>query len=318
MELKRRDFIKGIAAASATVATTGAFALGNLASGDTQRVQISYFTKLLDGYETSFMAETLAMAGIDSLDVTVRPKGKIEPERVKDDFPKYVETARKAGLRTDMMVTAIESPDEPYTRQVLETAAKLGVKHYRMNWLKYDFNKGIEQSLAGIKSKLSALAQLNQSIGIQAGYQNHSGNSFGAPLWDVYQVIRDLPLQWIGSQYDIRHAVVEGAASWVIAIDLLKKNIASLAIKDFTWEVSGNKAKILNVPLGEGVVDFDKYFSILKELQIKAPVTLHVEYPVVNADEEKLPLLQQQKIMVPKIKHDVDFIRNNFQKYQLG
>lgn len=318
MELKRRDFIKGMAATTATVAAGSAFALNSMANSNAQRVQISYFTKLLDGYDTSFMTETLAMAGVDSLDVTVRPKGKIEPERVHDDFPKFVETARKAGLRTDMMVTAIESPDQPYTRQVLETAAKLGVKHYRMNWLKYDFNQGIEKSLTEFKGKLSALAQLNQSIGIQAGYQNHSGNSFGSPLWDVWQVIRDLPLEWIGSQYDIRHAVVEGAASWELALNLLKNNIASLAIKDFTWEVSGNKAKVVNVPLGDGIVDFDKYFSLLKKLQIKAPVTLHIEYPVVNAEEEKLPLLQQQKIMVPKIKHDVDFISNYFQKYQLG
>ena len=306
-----------MAASAAIVATNSAFAF-NYAGSETSKAQIAFFTKLLDAYDNDFLAETLAMAGVDGFDVTVRPKGKIEPEKVKDDLPRFVETGRKYGLKTEMMVTGISSADEIYTKQTLETAAKLGIKHYRTQWLDIDFKKGVDKSLAEIKSKFEGLTQLNQSLGIQAGYQNHSGVRFGASIWDLYEVIKDFPVKYFGCQYDIRHAMCEASASWIIGLNRIKNNISSIAIKDFTWKVNGKKTEIVSVPLGEGLIDFDKYFGVLKDFGLKAPVTLHIEYPMLNADEAKLPLLEQQKILVPKIRHDVDFVKSYIQKYLLG
>jgi sugar phosphate isomerase/epimerase len=200
---------------------------------------------------------------------------------------------------------------------VLETSAKMGIKHYRIGYYAYDFKKGIVESLNAIKVKLTQLARLNKEIGIQGGYQNHSGTRVGAPMWDVWELIRELPVEQISSQFDIRHAVTEAAASWVIALRLLHKNIGSLAIKDFTWGISGNKAKVVSVPLGEGIVDFNLFFSTLKELNLVAPISMHIEYPFLSKEEESLALLQKQKIMVAKLKKDVDFIRANLVKYQL-
>ena len=168
-----------------------------------------------------------------------------------------------------------------------------------------------------IKEKLGLLARLNKETGIQGGYQNHSGTKVGAPMWDVWELIKDLPPEQISSQFDVRHAVTEGASSWILAMRLLHKNIGSLAIKDFTWEVSGRKAKVVSLPLGEGIVDFDLFFKTLKELNIIAPISLHVEYPLIGKEEEGLPLLQKQQVIVTKIKKDVDFIRTNLMKYQL-
>ena len=130
--------------------------------------------------------------------------------------------------------------------------------------------------------------------------------------------IRDLPVERISSQFDIRHAVTEGANSWILSLHLLSRNIGSLAIKDFTWEVKNGKAKLISVPLGEGIVDFDRYFAALKELNIVAPITLHIEYPLLSKEEETLSLLQKQKIIVTKLKKDADFIRSRLTKYQMG
>ena len=59
------------------------------------------------------------------------------------------------------------------------------------------------------------------------------------------------------------------------------------------------------------------YFKTIKELNIVAPVTLHVEYPLLNAEEEKQSLIEKQKIMVPKIRHDIDFLRSYLNKYEI-
>lgn len=279
---------------------------------------VAFFTKPLDGYELEFMTASLAMAGIDGYDLAVRPNGRVVPERVADDLPKVIETGRKYKLHTEMMVTAITDAKDKFAELTLKTAAKEGIKHYRLGYYEYNFKKGIPESLDEIRKKLEGLAGLNKEIGIQAGYQNHSGTRVGGPMWDVWELIKDFQTESISSQFDVRHAVTEGNASWVVAQRLLSKNIGSLAIKDFTWEVTNRKAKVVNTPLGDGIVDFDLFFQTVKDLDIVAPITLHVEYPFLSASEEKLPLLQKQKIIVSKLKKDTDFIRSKLNQFQLS
>jgi L-ribulose-5-phosphate 3-epimerase len=216
-----------------------------------------------------------------------------------------------------MMVTAINDADDENSKTVLETAARYGIKHYRPGYYNYDFKKGIEESLRQIKVEINKLSLLNKEIGIQAGYQNHAGTRFGAPVWDIWNVIKEFPSDVMSCQFDVRHAVTEGSSSWVLALHLLKNNIGSLAMKDFTWDISGGKSKVLSVPLGEGILDFDLYFKTVKELNIIAPITLHTEYPLLLKEEENLPLLQKQKIIIGKIKKDVDFLQYYLHKYQL-
>jgi sugar phosphate isomerase/epimerase len=216
-----------------------------------------------------------------------------------------------------MMVTAITDASDLDTERLLKTASELGVKHYRLGYYDYDYKVGIVESLKIIRNRLELLAQLNKNIGIQGGYQNHSGIRVGAPLWDVWELIQNIPLELISSQFDVRHAVTEGNSSWIIALRLLSKNIGSLAIKDFTWQINNKKSQVVSVPLGEGIVDFDLFFSTIKELNIKAPISLHIEYPFLSTDEEKLTLLQKQKIIASKLRKDVDFIRFNLEKFKL-
>jgi hypothetical protein len=58
-------------------------------------------------------------------------------------------------------------------------------------------------------------------------------------------------------------------------------------------------------------------FNLAKELNIVGPVTLHVEYPLLEKGEEKLTLIQQQEVIVRKLKKDTDFINSYLRKYQL-
>jgi L-ribulose-5-phosphate 3-epimerase len=314
--INRRTFIRGTAATIATLPFSGVLASG-VGEVTNKKYPIAFFTKPLDHFELPFMAETLAMAGIDGFDLAVRPKGRVEPNRVSDDLHKAIETGKSFGLNTEMMVSGITGHNDEHAEEVLKAAASVGIKHYRLGYYSYDFSKGIVESLAGIREKLESLVQLNRKIGIQAGYQNHAGTRMGAPMWDVWESIKNLPKEYISCQFDIRHAVTEGSSSWILALHLLGKNIGSLAIKDFTWDVSGGRARVVNVPLGEGIVDFDLFFITIKELNIIAPMTLHIEYPFLSKEEENLPLSQRQRIIVSKIKQDVDFIRANLNKQKL-
>jgi L-ribulose-5-phosphate 3-epimerase len=309
MKLSRRRFIQTTALTGAFMPFAGAVA-SEIQSANQNRPRIYYFSKDLDKYETEFMAETLRLAGVDGLDLTVRPGGKVEPEKVADDLPKVVETGNKYNLATHLIVTAITGTEDPLTERVLKTSSALGVKHYRLGYYDYDLSEGVLKSLERIKSRLKSISDMNRHFNIQAGYQNHSGGRVGSPGWDVWELVKDFPVETISSQFDVRHAKVEGNMSWIFILHLLSKSIGSLAIKDFTWHVENGRARIVNVPLGEGLVDFNLYFQALKELKINAPITLHVEYPLLTAEEESGTLLAKQKIIVEKIRKDVQFIRN--------
>ncbi len=316
MDCNRRKFIKNMTVIAGAISVSNVY--GAVFSNRIEaNFPIAFFTKPLDNFEIDFMSETLAESGIDGFDLAVRPRGRVEPEQIKEDLPKVIEAGKKYGLETKMMVTAIKSIYEPYTKNILETAANLGIEHYRLGYYDYNFKDGIESSLSSIRNEIENLTQLNKELGIQGGYQNHAGKRFGAPVWDVWNVIKDLSTNAMSSQFDIRHAVTEGSSSWILALHLMKKNIGSLAIKDFTWDVSTGKARVESVPLGDGIVDFELFFKTIKELNIVAPITLHIEYPLLSKEDENLPLLQKQKVIIAKIKKDVDFIRLNLRKYQI-
>ena len=228
--------------------------VGKINSG-AKKYPISFFTKTLDNYEMEFMAESLAMAGVDGFDLAVREGGRVNPAHVEDELPKVIEAGRKYNLSTGMMVTDIKGIGTPFAEKVLQTAAHYGIKHYRwMGPLEYDFKQGIWESLSQHKKDILYLLELNEKYGIQGSYQNHTGARIGSPVWDLWELMRDYPVELISNQFDICHAMAEGAASWILSMRLLSKHIGSLAIKDFTWQVENRKAKLICVPLGQGIV----------------------------------------------------------------
>jgi sugar phosphate isomerase/epimerase len=216
-----------------------------------------------------------------------------------------------------MMVTELLSASDPFADRILKTASANGIKYYRFGWAPYDEKAPIMDSVKKYHEELVRLTGLNKKYGIHGGYQNHAGARIGGPVWDLHEVLRDLPAEFTGSQYDVRHAMVEGANTWMLGMRLIAPHIRTLAIKDFTWQTVKGKPQAVTVPMGEGMVNWDVFFRMVKELNIVGPLTLHVEYPLLENGEEKLSLSQQQEIIVRKFKKDADFINSYLNKYKL-
>jgi sugar phosphate isomerase/epimerase len=197
---------------------------------------------------------------------------------VKEDLPRAVEASREAGLEVTMITTAITGVDDPHAEAVLETAARLGIRHYRMGWVPYG-DEGVRRTLDDMVPRWRELAALNQELGIHGGYQNHSGLSLGAPIWDLLLVLEEVGSPWVGCQYDIRHAVVEGAFSWVRDLEVIAPFIDTLVAKDFAWGPREEGLRVLDVPLGAGEVPLAEYVRELRRLGVSAPFSMHFEYP---------------------------------------
>ena len=312
----RRKFISTMAVAGAAIpfASTLESYMPGTAEG---KFPVRLFSKPLDSYDFGFMCECISKSGIGGFDLTVRSGGKVEPAAVETALPKLVDEAKKFNLAIDMMVSGIVSAIDPDTDKVLKTASSLGVTHYRLGYYEFDNKIGIWESLQKHKAGLKGIVELNRKYRIHGGYQNHAGTRVGGPVWDLYELLRDFPPEFAGCQYDVRHAMVEGTNSWIIGMRLIASHIRTLAIKDFTWKTGNGKPQAVTVPLGEGMVNFDLFFKTVKELNITGPITLHIEYPLLEKGEEKLSLIQQQEIIVRKLKKDMDYLNIYLNKYQL-
>ncbi len=314
----RRSFIKSVSALSAGVAASGLHPLlaempHTQGPGQSER-KIYIFSKHLQWLDYEKMAETAKLNGFDGVDLTVRPKGHVFPENVKKDLPKAIKAIRKNGLLADRMTTAITSADDPLTEDILQTASELGVTNYRMGWLEYNSSISVQENLEKCKIQLAKLADLNLKYGLKAAYQNHAGEMVGGPLWDIGIMLEDIDNAYIGVRYDIRHATVEGGKSWPVSMKYLADRINSFDIKDFIWKEIDGKWQPFNVQIGDGMVDFDRYYQLIKEHHIQGDFTIHLEYPIGGAEHGATELSVSPEVVISAMKHDLLKLRELISK----
>ena len=272
-------------------------------------LKIYIFSKHLQFLNYHDMAEAAAEMGFDGIDLTVRPKGHVLPERVENDLPKAVEAMRKVGFAPLMMTTTVEDAENTTDRKILESAAKLRFQYYRMNWLKYPEEKSMPSSIEHFQQKIKALSLLNRELNLTGCYQNHAGTLIGSSLWELWQLLKEVDKQHMGIQYDIRHAVVEGGLSWQNGLRLIQSQVKTLAIKDFHWQKENGKWVVHDTPIGEGMVDFKTYFKLLKQYKVNVPVSLHLEYSLGGAEHGATKLSCDKQIVFNAMKKDLQKVR---------
>lgn len=274
-----------------------------------EKIKVSIFSKHLHWLNYDDMAALAAELGFDGVDLTVRPDGHVAPARVTDDLPKAVEAIEKAGLKVYSIVTNIKTAHEKDTEPILKAASALGIKYYRTAWFNYDKTISVQANIKAINKRFSDLAAINKKYGIHGGYQNHSGDLFGASQWDLWLGLDGLDPGFIGCQYDVRHATTEGADTWPVTLDLLKAFIKTINLKDFCWDKKDGKWQVKSVPLGEGMVDFERYFTLLKQYHISCPLSLHCEYPLGGAEDGARKLSISREAFATAVKTDLNKLR---------
>ena len=307
------------------------------ASGDAPgKLKICVFSKHLQWTDVHDAAAVARDIGFDGIDLTVRAGGHVLPERVEADLPGAVETVRRAGLQVPMITTDIASVRTPHIEAVLKTANQLGIHHYRWGGLTYPADEGIPEKLNELKPQMKALAELNQEHRICGMYHTHSGPGMvGGPIWDLWTVFQGLDPRWIGINYDIGHATVEGGyGGWIASSRLVKDSMRGIALKDFTWGQNKKNTthqdpydKSLSIenawvphwcPTGQGMVNFAGFFAIVKANRFSGPVQLHFEYPGLGGaqnGDKKLTIPRQE--LIDAMRRDLTFARGVMGQQQL-
>lgn len=282
--LSRRHFV-----VQATLATA-AWAVGShsncsAASKERSRFPIIGFSKPFQKLTADETAELVEEVGWDGIEIPVRNKGQIEPERAADELPRFAEALRRRNRDIFLVATDIVSLKTPHCELVLRTIAKLGIKRLRLGFVSYPNDRSPAEWLRQLAPELKEIATACGDLGLQAGFQNHSGaRSVGAPVWDVYSMIKDLDPRKIGFCFDIGHATVEGGLSWPVEARLAEPFLTAVFVKDFYWKKEGRGWKDAWCPLGEGMVN-RAFFDWLKTTNYAGPICQHHEYELGDAKQ---------------------------------
>ncbi|MGQ0636596.1 MAG: sugar phosphate isomerase/epimerase family protein [Planctomycetaceae bacterium] len=296
IDLNRRVFLKrGVLGATALGMTISQSCATDVESPP--RFPLIGFTKPFQELTAEQTAELVATAGWDGVEIPVRAKGQIEPEHAPDELPRYAELLRARRLDIHIVTTDITSLSTPHAETVLQSMAKLGIKRLRLGFFIYTADKSPTERLKEIAPALRDIADACCELDLQAGFQNHSGAQFvGAPVWDVYSIIRDLDPKHIGFCFDIGHASLEGGLSWPTESRLVEPFLTAVFVKDFVWKKEVSGWKDIWCPLGEGMVN-RAFFDWLKKSNYRGPISQHHEYNVGEGSERIAKFQRDLKVL---------------------
>lgn len=244
------------------------------------RPQLCIFSKHMAGFKWDELGAKAKELGFDGVDLTVRPKGHVLPERVAEDLPRAVDAIRKHGLSVPMITTDLKDAADAAARPTFEAMKRAGVPLYKVGYWVYKKDPNVLATVAECRRKLQGLLALSAPLGLTAGLHNHSGTDVGCAVWDYREIMAGIPAKEAGYYFDPGHSVVEGGSfGWRVSLDLALEKLKMSAIKDFYWEKRDGKWRNRWCPLGEGMVPWPEFFAAYAKAGYMGPISLHMEYP---------------------------------------
>jgi sugar phosphate isomerase/epimerase len=185
------------------------------------------------------VAEAAIEMGFDGVDLTVRPyPGHVDPEKVAQDLPPFVNTLRKHRLQVINVTCPITDADSPNAERILQTASSLGITHYWWGTFRYEPGKPVMEQLEALKPRVAKLAALNAKYKMKAMYHTYSGaSSVGAAIWDFLYVLRNFDPAQVSFHYDIGHMTNAGGnGTWALNLRAAGPYIGGVSAKDSVME----------------------------------------------------------------------------------
>ncbi len=284
------------------------------------KLKVSIFSKHLHFLQGDELAQAIAALGFDAVDLTVRKGGHVEPATVARDLPPLAAAIRKQGLEVSMVTTDIADAETPFAADVLKAASALGIRHYRFGAFKWANGQPLEPQIEGFKPRLAKLAALNQRYNMCAMYHTHSGvNLVGASIWDLHEIMRDLDPKFIGINYDIGHATVEGGlGGWLASLRIARSHLRGIAVKDFLWVKDDRGAWHERwCPIGDGMVKLDQFFGFVQAMDFDGPIQVHYEYPLGGANSGQRTITIPREEVFAAMKKDLVKVRASMAKASL-
>lgn len=242
--------------------------------------RICLFTDHLDefGYGFDDLARMLAPLGIAGADLTVRPGGFVSPDAVAEELPRAARALGDRGLSIPMISTGLTTADAS-AAATFRAMHALGIRYYKLGYYPYGDVGDWQAAIAQTRASVAGLVELGREFQVIGGFHNHAGAFVGGALWDSWEVLGPLDATRVGFYFDPAQATLEGGNhAWRLNLERVRPRLMMVAVKDVVWEKTGGAWHSRWVPLGEGMVDWPAFFSMLAGLPFPGPLSLHIEY----------------------------------------
>ena len=281
----RRSLLAGMAGASA-------WAQNRAANGPKARltpaltVHIEQFPKI--GYND--LGGILRMLGFDGCVLSVQPGGHIPPERADWELMRAVEAMTGVGLDVPALATTSTSPTDPIVRLIFGIGREMGIPIFRPGEWKIAAGANVEARLAEVQRDLTILSSYAAQTSMAVAVHNTAGDVFGGAVWDINAIVRTLDARFAGYDFDIGYATAHGGAeAAALALRLALPRVKMVSARDCYWSKGASGWKLVECPLGEGMVDWPQFFAALAKSRFTGPVTLYVNYQ----PQEELPAIRK-------------------------
>lgn len=257
-----------------------------------------YFTKLLQGLDLAGMATFIHSAGLDGVDLAVRPGYPVDPTNVEQQLPEAVRICKDHGLVLPLVSipTNLTDPAAADLKRIFHACAASGVGFVKIGYfpVEHDFEAAFRRA----RQQLEGLAALAAKTGVKVCYHTHSGSNLGSNCEGQRTLLEPFDPHHVGSYVDTGHQAI-GGAPFRLALAMIARWFTLLAIKDMRWQKTANGWKRDVVPIGGGLVDWQDVSQALKDRRYDGLISLHAEYETASLDErlakakEELAFLRQ-------------------------
>ena len=222
----------------------------------------------------------LKMLGFEGCDLAVQPGGHITPEHADLDFMRAIEAMNGSGVDVYRISTTFTSPADQTLRLAMEWGGEMGIPFFRPGHWKYTAGE-IEARMVEVQRDILGLANIARATGIAVGIHNATADYVGGALWDTNMIIRGMEPRLVGYDFDTGYAAAQGGPTgFTTLLRMALPRLKMVTARDCAWSKEGGTWKLVECPLGEGMVDWKEFFATLARAKFTGPISLQIGYPV--------------------------------------
>jgi sugar phosphate isomerase/epimerase len=236
----------------------------------------------------ALLPETIGTMGFEGVDLTVMPGGHVDPSKYMVQMDRAFQMFQDASLEVPMISTAYTSASQPFAYQVFYIASQFGARFCKLGvWPPPNTTPGPNAAFRGaiLRNTLNQLAATSLQCRINSLIPNHAGSYPGRRMEELNALMPAMGRSVLGYCFDPAQAVIEtrSADGWEPELRAALPRLGAVSLADVAIPKDPADAAPAPCPLGEGVVDWKKFFSILAEAGFRGPVSLRQDYQPHNA-----------------------------------
>ncbi len=236
------------------------------------------------------LSEIVKDMGYDGIDLTIMKGGHIDPSKYMVDLDRAFQTFQDAGIEVPIVTTSFTSPSDTYAYAVLYVCGQIGGRFCRLGeWPPASDSSGQNSAMRAMvaHNSLAQFALTGAQCHITPLLANHAGSYPGRSIPEAEALLAGVGRTALGYCFDPAQAVIEArsGAGWEAALQAAMSRLGAVALSDVALPDSSSQsgdAQPKLCPLGEGVIDWKKFFAMLSAAGFRGPISLHMDYEARN------------------------------------